>query len=93
MHSETLPLALSLGSVGNCEERQPRLVAVEEEPAHLGFLPALSGANPARCKIIIASCNTLAIWAAEVKEAKLTAVAALQTYSLKTSSQRSNQFT
>ena len=61
MHSETLPLALSLGSVGNCEERQPRLVAVEEEPAHKGFLPALSGANPARCKIMLASSNTLVL--------------------------------
>ncbi len=47
MHSETLPLALSLGSVGNCEEKQPRLVAVEEELHNLAILPALSGTNRA----------------------------------------------
>ena len=49
--------------------RQPRRVSSWEELTQLGFCRragALSGTNPARCKIIIASCNTLEIYANEV---------------------------
>ena len=36
------------------------------------FYHRLSGANPARCKIILASCNTLESWASRVNKGKKT---------------------
>ena len=38
--------------------------------AQLGYIAALSRTNPARCKIIIASCNILESWASRVNQFK-----------------------